>query len=61
VTPIRLIPGRLLVPTLTMDRSDLTVIRHGRATSPAGATPGKPSRDGSSFSVDWVKVANRGF
>jgi hypothetical protein len=60
VTPIRLVPSRLLVPTLTNDPSAVPVVKHGRAASPAGATPGKPSADGSSFGVQWVRVANRG-
>jgi Peptidase A4 family len=61
--PIRLIPSKLVVPTLLPGPNaakSTTPIRKGRARSPAGATPGPPSRDGRSFSLKWIAVANRG-
>ena len=57
VTPVKLVPGRLLVPMLTNNPAAVTYFKHGRAASPAGATPSAPSHDGSSFSISWVKVA----
>ena len=57
VTGVRLVPGRLRVPTLNPNaRTD----KQGRAASPAGATPGPVSSDGRSFHIRWVKVATRG-
>jgi len=57
VTPVQLIPTKLTVPTLAPEVSDTT---QGQATSPAGATPGPASPDGSAFTDTWVAVANRG-
>jgi hypothetical protein len=57
VTGVKLVPGRLRVPTLNPNaRTD----KQGRAASPAGATPGPVSSDGRSFHIRWVKVATRG-
>ena len=64
VLAIKLVPSKLTVPTLLPGpdaAKSTTPIRKGRAQSPAGATPGHLSRDGSSFSLKWVPVANRGF
>ena len=61
--PVRLVPSKLVVPTLLPGPNaakSTTPIRKGRARSPAGATPGPPSRDGRSFSLKWIPVANRG-
>ncbi len=61
--PVRLIPSKLVVPTLLPGPNaakSTTPIRKGRARSPAGATPGPPSQDGRSFSLRWIRVANRG-
>ena len=57
VLKVKLVPGRLIVPYLGIDN---TVTRTGQATTPAGATPGPPSADGTSFGITWVKVAKRG-
>ena len=57
VTPVQLVPTKLTVPTLAPEVSDTTT---GRATSPAGATPGPASPDGSAFTDTWTAVANRG-
>jgi hypothetical protein len=62
VLHVRLVPAKVTVPTLlpgpTVDKSKVP-IRKGIALSPAGATPGGISRDGRSFTVKWVPVANR--
>ena len=55
--PIQLVPGQLLVPTLN---PEATNTQEGRASSPAGATPGEPSPDGTSFELKWVAVASSG-
>jgi hypothetical protein len=63
VIPVRLVPSKLLVPTLLPGPNaakSTTPVRKGRAQSPAGATPTPPSRDGRSFSLKWFPVANRG-
>jgi hypothetical protein len=66
VTPIQLVPGQLLVPTITHNGesdtapAEATVAHEGHASSPAGATPGRPTVDGSSFKVKWVAVATKG-
>jgi hypothetical protein len=60
---LRLIPSKLVVPTLLPGPNaakSTTPVRKGRARSPAGATPGSPSRDGRSFSSKWIPVANGG-
>ncbi len=61
VIPVKLVPGELLVPRLS---TTATAVgpggKKGRAKSPAGATPGPVSRDGSSFSLKWHQVAGRG-
>jgi Peptidase A4 family len=61
--PVRLIPSKLTVPTLLPGpnaANSETPVRKGRAQSPAGSTPGPPSRDGRSFTVKWTPAANRG-
>jgi hypothetical protein len=62
VSKVRLVPSKVTVPTLipgpAIDKSKVRV-RKGIALSPAGATPGGISRDGRSFTVKWVPVANR--
>lgn len=66
VIPIQLVPGELLVPTISHSGESstppdqATIAQEGHASSPAGATPGHPSADGSSFKVKWVAVANKG-
>jgi hypothetical protein len=61
VIPIRMVPSRLTVPVLSASAiSSSHNGEKGRAASPAGATPGKPSADGRSFSWTWIKVATRG-
>ena len=52
VIPIQLVPSKMLIPTL--DPEATAPNQKGTATSPAGATPGAVSPDGSSFSVTWV-------
>ena len=51
VVPLELIPGQMTIPTLDPEAS---ASGRGSASSPAGATPGQVSSDGSSFSVQWV-------
>jgi hypothetical protein len=61
IIPIKLVPTRLTVPTISPSAiSSGKRGKTGQAKSPAGATPGKPSDDGSSFGVKWVAVATRG-
>ncbi len=66
VVPIRLVPGELLVPTIShfgessATTAETAVAKEGHAASPAGATPEHPSPDGSSFKVKWVAVASKG-
>jgi Peptidase A4 family len=61
VVPVKLVPGKLLVPTIS---SSATAAgpggKKGKASSPAGSTPGPVSRDGSSFTMKWVPVATKG-
>jgi hypothetical protein len=58
---VRLVPSRLIVPTISPTATTSSPSgRVGTAKSPAGATPGKLSRDGSSFSWSWIKVATHG-
>jgi hypothetical protein len=57
VIPIQLVPGQMLVPTLNPEASST---QKGHANSPAGATPGPPSADGTSFTQTWVPVAHSG-
>jgi hypothetical protein len=57
VLRVRLIPSRLVVPTLTLDPTPSGPVKTGRAVSPAGAVPGRASRNGSSFDVKWIPVA----
>ncbi len=63
VLRVRLVPSKLLVPTLLPSptaATSSTPVRRGRALSPAGATPGSLSRSGTSFNLRWVPVATRG-
>ena len=57
VTALQLVPTKLSVPTLNPDASTPP---KSAASSPAGATPGAFSPDGSTFSIQWIAVANRG-
>lgn len=61
VIPIRLVPTKLTIPDIN---PSATATDHngkqGVATSPAGATPGKYSADGSSFAIRWIPVARKG-
>ncbi len=57
VVPVQLVPSTLTVPTLNPEASSTG---KGKAASPAGATPGPVSTDGSAFNVQWVAVATRG-
>jgi hypothetical protein len=61
VTAIKLVPGLVNVPNLgpaTGAAQDTG--EKGRASSPAGATPGKLSSGGSAFNLKWVAVATKG-
>jgi hypothetical protein len=63
VARVRLVPGKLLVPTILPgpnSASASTPIRRGRALSPAGATPGAPSANGTSFKLRWIPAPSRG-
>jgi len=63
VIPLRLVPSKLVVPTLLPGPDAATAstpIRKGRARSPAGASPGPVSRNGTSFNLKWVATATRG-
>jgi hypothetical protein len=63
VIPLRLVPSKLVVPTLLPGPDTATAstpIRRGRARSPAGASPGPVSRNGTSFNLKWVATATRG-
>jgi hypothetical protein len=60
VIPIRLVPTTLTVPT--NDQTAITSGKRGKigqATTPAGATPGPFSADGSSFEIKWIPVARK--
>ncbi|MBV8079758.1 MAG: hypothetical protein JO186_05205 [Actinobacteria bacterium] len=57
VIPIQLVPSKVSVPTLN---PDAPTPQKQTASSPAGATPGPVSADGSAFSINWVAVANGG-
>jgi hypothetical protein len=57
VIPIQLVPSQMLVPTLNPEALSN---QRGHANSPAGATPGPFSPDGTSFTQTWVPVAHRG-
>jgi len=57
VTQVQLVPSKLNIPTLDPEGPQPA---QAQAASPAGATPGPASSDGSSFSITWVKVANGG-
>jgi hypothetical protein len=61
VIPIRLVPTKLTIPDVnpTATATDHNG-KKGEATSPAGATPGKYSSDGSSFGIKWVPIARQG-
>ena len=61
VIPIRLVPTKLTIPDIdpTATATDHNG-KKGEATSPAGATPGKYSSDGTSFGIKWVPIARQG-
>jgi hypothetical protein len=61
VIPIRLVPTKLTVPDIdpTATATDHNG-KQGVASSPAGATPGKYSADGTSFAIKWIAVARKG-
>lgn len=56
--PIQLVPTKLNIPTLNPEQTQTPP--KAKAASPAGATPGPPSPDGSSFGITWVPVASPG-
>jgi hypothetical protein len=61
VTAIKLVPGVVNVPNLgPATGAAENTGEKGKASSPAGATPGKLSSDGSTFSLKWVAVATKG-
>ena len=60
VIPVRLVPAPMTVPSISPTAISAATGPSGEAASPAGATPSKPSKDGSSFSWTWLKVASRG-
>jgi hypothetical protein len=61
VIPVRLGPGKLLVPTLVDGATPPSSGgKTGRAQSPAGSTPSPLTHNGTSFSVKWIAVAKRG-
>jgi hypothetical protein len=63
VMRVKLVPSKLLVPTLLPGPNAATAstpVRRGEAESPAGATPGPVSRKGNSFSLKWIAVAKSG-
>jgi Peptidase A4 family len=61
IIPIKLVPSTLIVPTISTTATGAGPGgKKGKAASPAGATPGPVSKDGSSFSWKWVPVASRG-
>jgi hypothetical protein len=55
VTPLQLIPGKMNIPTLDPEAVSSS---KGKASSPAGATPGNYSSDGSSFDTTWSQKPN---
>jgi hypothetical protein len=55
VTALQLIPSKLRIPSLDPEAVASTT---GKASSPAGATPGQYSSDGSSFDTTWSKQPN---
>jgi hypothetical protein len=60
IVRLRLVPGKVHLPSYPratpFSRNPLA---DGIAASPAGATPGKASRDGRSFKVKWRAVAGK--
>jgi hypothetical protein len=56
--PIQLVPSKLNIPSLAPEQTQAPP--KAKASSPAGATPGPPSPDGSSFGITWVPVASPG-
>ena len=55
VTALQLIPSKLRIPTLD---PEVVTSSTGKAGSPAGATPGAYSSDGSSFDTTWSQKPN---
>jgi hypothetical protein len=61
VIPIQLVPGPTLVPNLSQSDPDAATSQGKQtAASPAGASPGQPSSDGSSFTITWLPVSTKG-
>jgi Peptidase A4 family len=61
VVPVKLVPGKLIVPTISPTATAAGPGgKRGKASSPAGSTPSPVSRDGSSFTMKWVPVASKG-
>ena len=61
VLPVKLVPSKLIVPTINPTATGAGPGgKKGQAASPAGATPGAVSKDGTSFNLHWVKVATNG-
>ena len=61
VTAIKLVPGLVNVPNLGPSTGAAeNTGEKGKASSPAGATPGKLSSGGSAFNLKWVAVATKG-
>ena len=61
VLPVKLVPSRLIIPTINPTATGAGPGgKKGQAASPAGSTPGPISKDGTSFSLRWVKVATGG-
>jgi hypothetical protein len=56
--PIQLVPAKMSIPSLEPEQTQAPP--KAKAASPAGATPGPPSPDGSSFGITWVPVASPG-
>ena len=56
--PIQLVPAKMSIPSLEPEQTQAPP--EAKASSPAGATPGPPSPDGSSFGITWVPVASPG-
>jgi hypothetical protein len=55
VTALQLIPSKLTIPSLD---PEAVASSTGKASSPAGATPGQYSSDGSSFDTTWSQKPN---
>ena len=60
VIPIQLVPGPVLVPNLQESPEASSPADKQTAPSPAGASPGPPSGDGSAFTITWLPVSTKG-